>query len=107
MVLQRADHLETRTITHVREPWIPMSTEVPLQNAAVFRPIEERTPSFEFAHAFRRFSRVEFRHTPIVQILTAAHRIGEMNPPVIAIIHIRKRGRDPALGHDGMRFPQK
>ncbi len=71
------------------------------------RAIKERAPCLEFAHALRRFLGVQFGHAPIVEVLAAAHRIGEMDPPVIAIVDIGQCCRDAAFGHHGMRFAQQ
>ncbi len=107
VVLQRPDHLETGAIADVGETRIFMATEISLQNAPVFGAIEDRAPSFQFTHAVGRFLRVQLGHAPLVDVLTAAHRVREMHFPVIAIIDIGERGRDAALGHDGMRFAEK
>ena len=47
------------------------------------------------------------RHAPVVQILAAAHGVGEMNPPVVALVHIGQCRRDAAFRHDGMRFAEQ
>ena len=45
VVLQGADHFQAGAIADVREARIFMTTKISLQNAAVFRPIEDRAPS--------------------------------------------------------------
>src|SRR5215469_11774250 len=107
VILECANHLQAGAVANVSQAWIPVSAEVSLKNPAVLRAIEECAPSLKFAHAFRRFPGVQFRHAPVVEILTAPHRIGEMDAPVIAIVNIRKRCRNAAFGHDGMRFSQQ
>ncbi len=84
-----------------------VAAEVPLQNPPVFRAIEDRTPGLEFAHPRRRFASVQLGHAPIVDVLPAAHGVGEVDLPVVAIVDIGKRGRDPALGHDSVGFAQQ
>ncbi len=84
-----------------------MAAEVPLQNAPVLRAIEDRAPRFQFAHAIRRFLRVQLGHPPIVHVLPAAHRVGEMDAPIIAIVHVRQRRRDAAFRHHGVRFAEE
>src|SRR6266568_6805709 len=59
VILQRANHLEPGTIADMRQPGIFMASEISLQNAAVFRAIEHGAPSFELAHAIRRFLRMK------------------------------------------------
>ena len=107
VILQRTDHLKTGAIPNVRQPGITMPAEIALQNAPVFRAIEHRTPRFELAHAIRSFLGVQFRHAPIVQILAAAHRVGEMNAPVIAIVDVAHRRGHAAFGHHCMRFAEQ
>ena len=84
-----------------------MAAKISLQNAPVFRAIEHRAPCFQFAHAIGRFLGVQFRHAPIVHVLPAAHGVGEMDFPIVAIVHIGERGGDPAFGHDGVRFAEQ
>ena len=104
MILQRTDHLQTRTITHVRKPRIFVATEMSLQNSAVFGAIENGAPRLKLAHAIRRFLGMQLDHAPLVHILTAAHRIGEMHFPIVALIDVGQRRRDSAFGHHRVRF---
>ena len=91
----------------MREPRIFVAAEISLQNPAVLRAIEDRAPRFQFAHAIGRFLGVQFRHAPIVDVLAAAHGVGEMDLPVVAIVHIGERSRDAAFGHHGVRFAEQ
>ena len=45
--------------------------------------------SLQFADAVGRFLGVQLSHAPIVEILAAAHGVGEMNHPVVALIDVR------------------
>ena len=107
VILERANHLQPGAIADMREARISMPAEVPLQNAAVLRPIENRAPRLEFADAIRRFLRVQLGHPPIVHVLAAAHRVGEVHPPAVAIIDVRQRRRDAAFGHHGVRLAEQ
>ena len=107
VVLQGADHLQAGAIANVRQPRILMPAEVSLQNAAVLGAVEECAPRLQFAHTFRRFLGVQLRHAPVVQVLPAAHGIGEMNAPVVAIVDIGQSRGNTALGHHGVRFAQQ
>ena len=107
VVLQRADHFQAGAIADMRQPRIFVAAEISLQNAPVFRAIEDRAPGFEFAHAIGRFLGVQLRHAPIIDVLPAAHGVGEMHFPVVAIIDIGERRRDAAFGHDGVRFAEQ
>ena len=107
MILQRANQLEPGAIADVREPRIAVAAEVALVDAAVRRAIEHRAPGFELAHAIRRFLRVNLRHAPVVDVLAAAHRVGEVDLPVVAIVVVRQRRRHAAFGHDGVRLAEQ
>ena len=98
---------ESGAVADVGQPGISVSAEVSLKNPAVCGAIEKRAPCLELADAFRRFFGVQFRHAPVVEILTAAHRIGEMDAPVIAIVDIGQCCRDASFGHYGMRFAEQ
>src|SRR5580658_10412884 len=50
---------------------------------------------------------MQLGHAWIVQILAAAHRIGEMNAPIVAIIHIAHGSRHAALGHHGVGLAEQ
>ena len=107
VVLKRPDHFESGPISHVRETRIGMSTEIALQNLAVRRSVEERAPRLELARTLRRLFRVVLRHTPTVQVLTATHRVGEVNIPAVTLVDIRHRRRHATLGHDGVCLTEK
>ena len=104
VILKRADHLEAGAIADMGQPGIAMASEVALKNPAVDGAVEERAPGFEFAHALRRFFGVQLRHAPVVQILAAPHRVGEMHAPVVAIIDVGQSSSNTAFGHHGVRF---
>ena len=107
VILQRANHFQAGAIADMRESRIFVAAEISLQNAPVLRAIEHRTPRFEFAHAIGRFLGVQFRHAPLIYVLTAAHRVGEMHLPIVAIINVGERGSDPPFGHDRVRFAEQ
>jgi hypothetical protein len=107
VILQRPDHFESGTITHVRQTRISMATEIPLENLALFGAIENRAPGLEFLHPVRSLFGMQFRHSRIVQILAAAHRIGKMDAPVIAIVDISHRRGHAAFCHNRVRFAQQ
>ena len=104
MVLQRADHLQSRPISDMRQPWISMSAKIALQNAAIARAIEKGAPRFEFTHTGGRFLGMELRHPPVIQILTAAHSISKMNTPAVPVVYICHGRGYSTLCHHGMRF---
>ena len=107
VILQGPDHLESGAVADVRQARISMSAEVTLQDATVFGPIEQRAPCLELADAIRSLLRVQFHHAPVVQILAAAHGVGEMHLPVVAVVDVGQGGRDSTLGHDRVRLAEQ
>ena len=107
VVLQRPDHLQTGPIADVGEPRVFVPAEVPLQDAAVVRPIEQRAPRLQRPDFLRRLSGVQFRHPPVVDVLAAAHRVGEVHLPVVAVVHVGERCGDAALGHDRVSLAEQ
>ena len=107
VILQRADHLEAGAIADVREARILVAAEVALEDAAVLRAIEDRAPRLELADAVGRFLGVQLGHAPVVQVLAAAHRVGEVDLPVVAVVDVAERRGDAAFGHDGVRLAEQ
>ena len=75
------------------------------------RPSAVRSNSAPHASSSRTRSgaslRVQLGHAPVVDVLAAAHRVGEVHPPAVAVVHVGQRGRDAALGHHGVRLAQQ
>lgn len=107
VILQRANQLESCSIADVRQAWIAVAAEIALEDAPVRRAIEHGSPRLELAHAIRGFLRVQLRHAPVVDVLAAAHGVGEMDLPVVAIVHVGERGRDTTFGHDRVRLAEQ
>jgi len=107
LVLQRADHLQAGAIAHVRQPRICVAAEIPLQNAAVARAIEDRAPFLQLANAGRRLLGMNLRHPPLIEELAAAHRVAEMHFPVVPRIDVGERGRNSPFGHYRMSLSQQ
>jgi hypothetical protein len=107
VILKRADHLQAGTVAHMREPRILVSAEVPLEDAPVGCSIEKRAPGFELADSVWRFPRVQLRHAPVVHILAAAHRIGEVDLPAVTIVDVGQRGCHAAFRHHRVRFAEE
>ena len=74
---------------------------------AVLGAVEKRAPGLELAHALRRFLGVQLGHAPVVEVLSAAHGVGEMNAPVVAIVDVGQSRGNAALGHHGVRFAKQ
>ena len=107
VILQRADHLEAGAIADVRETRILVAAEVALENPAVRGAIEDRAPGLQLADAIGRFLGVQLGHPPVVDVLAAAHRVGEVHLPAVAVVDVGERRRDAAFGHDGVRLAEK
>ena len=107
MVLQGADHLQSGAIADVGQPRIFVTAEIALENLPVLGAVEHRAPGFEFINARRRFLRVQLGHAPVVDVLAAAHRVGKMDLPVVAVVHVAHRRRHAALGHDRVRLAEQ
>ena len=99
VVLQRADHFQPGAVADVRQPGVFVAAEVALQDAPVLGTVEQRAPRFELAHALRGFLGMQLRHARVVHVLAAAHGVGEMHLPVVALVHVGQGRGDAALGH--------
>ena len=107
VVLQCADHLQTGAIANVRQPGIPMAAEVPLQNSSIRCAIEQRAPRLELANPIGRLFRVQLRHSPVVDVLAAAHGVGEVHAPIVSIVDVAERRGGSPLRHNGVRLSQQ
>jgi hypothetical protein len=107
VVLQGANHLQAGAVADVGQAGVAMAAEVALQDAAVVGAVEHRAPGLQFAHPVGRFLGVQFRHPPVVNVLSAAHGVGEVDLPAIAVVHVGQRRRHPAFGHHGVRLAQQ
>src|SRR6516225_7955046 len=107
MILQGPDHLETRTVTHVGEPWIAMAAEIALQDTSIRSPVENGAPCLQLPHTRGSLLGMQFGHPLTVQILTATHGVGEMDTPGITIVDVGKSGGDAALRHDRMSLAEQ
>jgi hypothetical protein len=100
LVLERADDLEARAVADVREARVRVAAEGALADPAVLRAVEDGAPHLQLADAVGRLLRVVERHAVVRHVLGAAHRVAEVDLPVVARVHVAERGGDAALGHD-------
>jgi hypothetical protein len=84
-----------------------MGAERPLGDLAVGGAVEDGAPALEFVDPFGRFAGMQLGHPPVVDQLAAAHRVLEVDLPIVLRVQVAKRRRDPALGHDGVRLAQQ
>ena len=104
---KRANHLETGAVADVGEARVTMTAEIALRNLAFLGAIEHGAPGLELADARGRFLGVQLGHAPVVDVLAAAHRIGKVDLPAVAIVDVTHRRRHAALGHDGVRLAEQ
>ncbi len=107
VLLERADHLESRAVAHVSEARVLVTAEVALKDAPVGGAVEERAPLLELLHAVRRLHRVELRHPPLVEVAAALHRVAEVHLPVVLRLDVAERRGHAALCHDRVRFAEE
>ena len=50
---------------------------------------------------------MQLGHAPVVDHLAAAHRVLEMDLPVVVGVDVAQRRRDAALGHDGVGLAEQ
>ena len=107
VVLEGADHLQPGAIPHVRQPRVAVPAKVALEDPPVPGAIEERSPGLQLAHASGRLPGVQLRHPPVVDVLAAPHGVREMHLPAVALVDVRERRRDAALGHHRVRLAEQ
>ena len=107
MVLQRADHFEAGAVADVGEARITMAAEIALRNLAVLGAVEHGAPFLKLVDARGRFLGVQFGHAPVVDVLPAAHGVGEMDAPTVAVIDVGHGRRHAALRHDGVGLAEQ
>src|SRR6266850_7482354 len=107
VILKRSDHFQTGAIADVCEARIPVTAKIPLENISLASPVKNGAPRLQFANAGGGFFRVEFGHTPVVEVLSSAHRVCEVNFPIIGGIDCAQRCSNAAFGHHGVGFSKK
>ena len=107
VILERADHLEAGAIADVRQARILVPAEIALEDPAVRGAVEDRAPRLELAHAIGRFPGVQLRHPPVVDVLPAAHGVGEVHLPAVAIVDVGERRGDAAFRHHGVGLAEQ
>ena len=50
---------------------------------------------------------MQLGHAPVVDVLAAAHRVGEVHLPAVAVVDVGERRGDAAFGHDGVRLAEQ
>ena len=50
---------------------------------------------------------MDLRHARVIHVLAAAHGVGKVNLPVVALVHIGQGRGDSSFSHDRMRFAEQ
>jgi hypothetical protein len=107
LLLQGPDHLQAGAVAHVREARVLVAAEVALADLAVLGAVEERPVGLQLPDPVRRLLGVQLGHPPVVHELAAAHRVAEVDLPVVVRVHVGHRRSGAALGHHRVRLPEQ
>ena len=50
---------------------------------------------------------MQFGHPPVVDVLAAAHRVGEVHAPAVAVVDVGERRRHAAFRHHRVRLAEE
>jgi hypothetical protein len=107
LLLHGADQLETGAVADVRQPRVLVPAEVALADLAVLGAVEERAVGLQLPDAVRGLLGVQLGHARVVEELAAAHRVAEVDLPVVLGVHVAHRGGGTALGHHRVRLAEQ
>ncbi len=107
VLLQGADHLQAGAVAHVGEARVAMAAEVPLENESLLGAVEQGAPFLQLKNPLGSLLRVDLGHAPVVEHLAAAHRVAEVDLPVVLGVDVAHRGGDAALGHHRVGFAEE
>jgi len=94
-------------VADVGEAVVAVAAERPLGDAAVLRAVEEGAPGLQLEDPFGRLLGVELGHAPAVEHLAAAHRVAEVDLPVVLGVDVAQGGGDAALRHHRVRLAEQ
>jgi hypothetical protein len=106
-ILQRADHLQAGPVADVGEARVGVPAERALHDLPIAGPVEDRAPELELTDPFRGLLGVQLRHAPVVEHLSADHRVAEVRLPRIGGSDVGQRGGDASLGHHRVRLSEE
>src|SRR5215212_10138352 len=84
-----------------------MAAEGSLGDLAFRRPVEERPPLLELGDPVGGFFGEGLDHLPVVEELAAPHSVDKVLAPGVVGVYVPDRGRDAALGHDGVGLAEQ
>ncbi len=106
-VLEAADHFQTGAIADVTQSSIRVGAEGALEDATVGGAVEDGAIRFELVDAIGRLAGMQLGHPPVVDQLAAAHRVLEMDLPVVIRVDVAQGRGDAAFGHDRVGLAQQ
>src|SRR6266487_1663523 len=107
IILQSANHFQSCTIADMCEPRIFMTTKISLKNFSIFGSVKQCPPRLQFFYSVRGFFSMQFRHSPVVDVLSTTHGVSKMYFPVITFVNITQCSRNSSFSHYGVGFPKK
>src|SRR6516164_6153096 len=107
VVLEGANHFQSRPVPNMGESGIFMPSKVPLEDPSVRCSVKQGSPGFQLIDTSGCFPRVKFCHPPVIHVLTAPHRIGKMDLPVVPVIHIGEGCGNATFRHYRVCFSQQ
>ena len=99
LLLQGADDLQAGAVADVGQPRVGVAAEVALADPAVLGAVEQRAVGLQLPHPVGRLLGVQLGHPPVVEELSAAHGVAEVDLPVVLRVGVAHRGRAATLGH--------
>jgi hypothetical protein len=106
-ILEGANEFETGAVTDVAETAVSVGAEGTLRDIPLRCAVEESSPALELEDALGYFFGEELNHAPVIDHLTAAHRVSEVDLPVVSRIDVAKGGSNASFSHDGVSFAEK
>src|SRR5215203_2526135 len=107
LLLHGPDELQPGPVADVAEAAVGMAAEGALGDLAFRRPVEERPPLLELVDPFWCLFGEGLDHPPVVEELAAPHGVDKVLAPGVVGVDVPDRGRDAALGHDGVGLAQQ
>src|SRR5215216_6097433 len=107
LLLHGSDELQPGPVADVAEAAVGMAAEGALAYLALGRPVEERPPLLELVDPVWGLLGEGLDHPPVVEELSAPHGVDKVLAPGVVGVDVPDRGRDAALGHDGVSLAQQ
>src|ERR671921_2365505 len=105
--LHGPDELEPCPVADVAEAAVGMAAEGTLGDPALRRPVEECPPLLELVDPVWGLFGEGLDHPPVIEELAAPHGVDKVLAPGVVGVDVPDRGRDTALGHDGVGLAQQ